>query len=620
MVEDSFMMYDADSDDEQFSRTFFKGKKGASASASASASTSASALPKQALDPVLLERAVVALERELEIRLSHTAVHDETDVLRRACGVEVTNADAMIGLVRKLLTQLPPSSKGGDGGRKAVKQCLDRAQQDGKTRQARQREKAVSAAQKETIRLAALRAAEAESDSDDEELKKKKKRPGYAASQLDTARYPAFTEDQLVELVEEGRAVDILQQALDPWWLTSNGGGQEGDPHPNELEGEADAHPMVDLAMGEYKRLYRYWLSKRAGRQVSLLRCYHHFIMDNWSRQPCWPRLPEDDAPRQLREGYKRLLKLRYNLDRARLIADRVRKREKVKRDLLRVSGDAMDARWGGGGGAANQGGSGGGGEKGNKSKKVRGGGSSQGSSPSHADDPDADFPPFSLDRADYSADTSSGCASATKSIGKRGGKDRDGAGACAAKGKGASGEVLDVDSTAQQQALLMSLEQQWLEPSEGDEGMAFSRSSCMHVSGEGGGVSSKKRRRKGKGSKGMRAAVRGARFSKRVKTTDSEGGEDSGSSSDSSSDCDSGSDSGDSGDDDSPPATLGLVASAFKSVYGFFAGSDSLEGEGDRGPSDATRKDLFSPDSADKRSSKRGRGGPRCSLGSLPN
>jgi hypothetical protein len=90
--------------------------------------------------------------------------------------------------------------------------------------------------------------------------------------------------------------------------------------------------------------VYEYWVGKRAGLKSSLLRCYHTFIMENWMTQDVLPSLPEDSDPEAMLHAHEQLLKLRRDLDRARLIMDRVRRREKVKRDLVKVAGDAMDS------------------------------------------------------------------------------------------------------------------------------------------------------------------------------------------------------------------------------------------------------------------------------------
>ena len=90
------------------------------------------------------------------------------------------------------------------------------------------------------------------------------------------------------------------------------------------------------------ERIYEYWLDKRSSRRSSLLRCYHSFIMELWKHQEVLPAITEDTETARLLHSHTQMVKLRHDLDRARLIMDRVRRREKVKRELIRISGDTM--------------------------------------------------------------------------------------------------------------------------------------------------------------------------------------------------------------------------------------------------------------------------------------
>ena len=67
--------------------------------------------------------------------------------------------------------------------------------------------------------------------------------------------------------------------------------------------------------------------------------------MDLWLRQETLPPLPEDieDGGIPLIDAHDKLTRMRYDLDRARLIAERVRRREKLKRDMVRLSGESLD-------------------------------------------------------------------------------------------------------------------------------------------------------------------------------------------------------------------------------------------------------------------------------------
>jgi hypothetical protein len=92
------------------------------------------------------------------------------------------------------------------------------------------------------------------------------------------------------------------------------------------------------------KAVYDYWLHQRMSRGTSFLRCYHDFIMENWARQQgVVPTVSADPGVEDLQLQLLRLQVLRGDLDRARLIVDRVRRREKLKRDTARIAGDELD-------------------------------------------------------------------------------------------------------------------------------------------------------------------------------------------------------------------------------------------------------------------------------------
>jgi hypothetical protein len=115
-----------------------------------------------------------------------------------------------------------------------------------------------------------------------------------------------------------------------------------------KIEDDAVISADEDCDLEKYTPLflavYSHWTSKRAGRKSSLLRCYHNFIMENWKKQDLLPQLPEDSDADAMLKAHDQLLKLRKDLDKARLIMDRVRRREKVKRDLVKVAGNAMES------------------------------------------------------------------------------------------------------------------------------------------------------------------------------------------------------------------------------------------------------------------------------------
>lgn len=89
--------------------------------------------------------------------------------------------------------------------------------------------------------------------------------------------------------------------------------------------------------------IYNYWLQKRSKYLESFLRCYHHILTDRWDRVISIPPLPEDHNIEKLKLYKSILIHLQYDLDRSRLIVDRVRKREKIKKEIHRISSSYCD-------------------------------------------------------------------------------------------------------------------------------------------------------------------------------------------------------------------------------------------------------------------------------------
>lgn len=104
-----------------------------------------------------------------------------------------------------------------------------------------------------------------------------------------------------------------------------------------------DSKPLVE-------RIYLYWLHKRSRSRTSLLRGFHVFLMENWkgvsSVGVAIPPVTEDELKAELRTARANLVRIRADLDRARLITDLVRKREKVKKMMFRGASDGMDAEF----------------------------------------------------------------------------------------------------------------------------------------------------------------------------------------------------------------------------------------------------------------------------------
>ena len=121
------------------------------------------------------------------------------------------------------------------------------------------------------------------------------------------------------------------------------------DSVQNNKRAEAQ-HPQVHSHFGVENdaliahEVYVYWRHKRSLVSTSLVRAYHRYIMDLWSRaESVVLPMPSDYARNSLSAAHEQLLKVRRALDRARLITDRVRRRERLKRDLVRQSSEQLD-------------------------------------------------------------------------------------------------------------------------------------------------------------------------------------------------------------------------------------------------------------------------------------
>eukprot|EP00981_Chlorochromonas_danica_P010687 scaffold3341_cov165-Ochromonas_danica.AAC.2 len=91
------------------------------------------------------------------------------------------------------------------------------------------------------------------------------------------------------------------------------------------------------------RRIYKHWLVKAThcgGR--SLLRVFHRHRTTLWSPSEELCSLSSDYTTDTMHSAWHRLAAMRRGLDRSRLIIDRVRRREKWKRDLLKVNLDIL--------------------------------------------------------------------------------------------------------------------------------------------------------------------------------------------------------------------------------------------------------------------------------------
>ena len=159
-------------------------------------------------------------------------------------------------------------------------------------------------------------------------------------SKLDLILYPKYTVEQLRIVVPEERALQIFRSAKDASLL--NNYAKVVPLVLPQMSSEEDLRTVEEMII---LNIYEYWLEKRASRKVSLLRCYHNYIMENWQQQKVnsIPSFPEDVKKEDLLETMKKMLRLRHDLDRSRLIIDRIRRREKIKRDIQRLQSISCD-------------------------------------------------------------------------------------------------------------------------------------------------------------------------------------------------------------------------------------------------------------------------------------
>lgn len=137
-----------------------------------------------------------------------------------------------------------------------------------------------------------------------------------------------FTREELAEMVPENRALYVLGVVT----ASANDTLKPSEPFvPNPVYRNRSL------------KVYNHWLDKRAGTKCSFIRVYHNFMMEHWKRQDIIPKIPEDANEAIWKSSRQQLLRVRADLDRARLIMDRVRRREKVKRELNIAAIDAFD-------------------------------------------------------------------------------------------------------------------------------------------------------------------------------------------------------------------------------------------------------------------------------------
>ena len=166
----------------------------------------------------------------------------------------------------------------------------------------------------------------------DPNLKKKgRKKLGISLPQSDvvtssllTDKNVLFSVEELSDIIPRDRGISIMKPTL----LLFCKGSQ----------------PLDSICLEICALVYEYWTKKRSTVRSSFLRGYHNYIMELWDgQQNIQVPIYGDYSNESLTTVYNQLITIRGDLDRARLIVDRVRKREKLKKDVLRVTLEEID-------------------------------------------------------------------------------------------------------------------------------------------------------------------------------------------------------------------------------------------------------------------------------------
>jgi hypothetical protein len=269
---------------------------------------------------------ISSLEREMVVSLSYATGRVEADMARHRCVDSIESAEKMLAIVEGM----------GNNPAKAVERLEKIATET--------EERAPLVPTPPLARHqgppraggAAGAAAGGEDDFSDRGMPHSKSRHRVTGHERDLPRFSAASLEELVPFASVG--LSVLTRNFHAYSAPSSSSSSSSSSPSSGAVAEADLKATLE-------RVYQYWVHKRSGRSVSLLRCYHTFIMENWKVQDdLLPAHPEDKEPAALVSAHEKLVKLRRDLDRARLIIDRVRRRDKLKRELVRVAGESLEA------------------------------------------------------------------------------------------------------------------------------------------------------------------------------------------------------------------------------------------------------------------------------------
>ncbi|CAN0187013.1 unnamed protein product, partial [Ectocarpus sp. 8 AP-2014] len=107
-------------------------------------------------------------------------------------------------------------------------------------------------------------------------------------------------------------------------------------------EEEEEEEDRAAVSDNQLLDVFRYWAKKREAYGGPMLRCFHPFIMKLWRRMEDPVREAEDQEegkdPHASPEAFDTLKSFRQDLDKARLVVDCVKRREKLKRSAIRFA------------------------------------------------------------------------------------------------------------------------------------------------------------------------------------------------------------------------------------------------------------------------------------------
>ena len=160
----------------------------------------------------------------------------------------------------------------------------------------------------------------------------------FSGANFSTQEIIKFSRGELQHLLPEARALNALVMLFGSF--NRKQGNNTNSPSNNSSLKNNSIDPILKTRC---LKIYNHWLDKREDMSCSFIRCFQEFIMDHWKKQEIIPKIPEDSNETVWKLARQKLLRIRADLDRARLIMDRVRRREKVKRELNIAAIDSFD-------------------------------------------------------------------------------------------------------------------------------------------------------------------------------------------------------------------------------------------------------------------------------------